>query len=166
MLKLSIMSEVELGHLFGDLDAYIPLHEELLAQLAKATGLDGTVGHIGHIVLNWVGAHEADLIKALPVSSSIVLVFCSFFFFFTILVVFVFQVAEAECLQGLLQQPASSQGPTGPEEAGCPCTGLPAALPGVSFQQEAGPVELPGHPPLSPCQVPPSPTRDLATHAA
>ncbi|XP_062338852.1 neuroepithelial cell-transforming gene 1 protein isoform X1 [Osmerus eperlanus] len=54
MLKLSIMSEVELGHLFGDLDAYIPLHEDLLAQLAKATGLDGTVGQIGQIVLNWL----------------------------------------------------------------------------------------------------------------
>ena len=27
MLKLSIMSEEELTHIFGDLDAYIPLHE-------------------------------------------------------------------------------------------------------------------------------------------
>lgn len=27
MLKLSIMTEEELAHLFGDLDAYIPLHE-------------------------------------------------------------------------------------------------------------------------------------------
>lgn len=31
MLKLSIMTEEELAHIFGDLDAYIPLHEgELL----------------------------------------------------------------------------------------------------------------------------------------
>lgn len=27
MLKLSIMTEKELAHIFGDLDAYIPLHE-------------------------------------------------------------------------------------------------------------------------------------------
>lgn len=27
MLKLSIMTEEELTHIFGDLDAYIPLHE-------------------------------------------------------------------------------------------------------------------------------------------
>jgi len=27
MLKLSIMSEEELTHIFGDLDSYIPLHE-------------------------------------------------------------------------------------------------------------------------------------------
>jgi len=54
MLKLSIMSEEELTHIFGNLDTYIPLHEDLLAQLAKATGPDGTVGQIGQIVLNWV----------------------------------------------------------------------------------------------------------------
>lgn len=54
MLKLSIMSEEELTHIFGNLDAYIPLHEDLLAQLSKATRPDGTVGQIGHIVVNWV----------------------------------------------------------------------------------------------------------------
>ncbi|XP_056280341.1 neuroepithelial cell-transforming gene 1 protein isoform X2 [Pseudoliparis swirei] len=54
MLKLSIMSEEELTHIFGNLDTYIPLHEDLLAQLAKATGPDGTVGQIGQIVLNWL----------------------------------------------------------------------------------------------------------------
>lgn len=54
MLKLSIMSEEELTHIFGNLDAYIPLHEDLLAQLSKATGADGTVGQIGQIVVNWV----------------------------------------------------------------------------------------------------------------
>lgn len=31
MLKLSIMTEEELSHLFGDLDAYIPLHEGKLS---------------------------------------------------------------------------------------------------------------------------------------
>lgn len=54
MLKLSIMSEEELTHIFGNLDAYIPLHEDLLAQLSKATGADGTVGQIGQIVVSWV----------------------------------------------------------------------------------------------------------------
>uniref|UniRef100_A0A673JXC1 Neuroepithelial cell transforming 1 n=1 Tax=Sinocyclocheilus rhinocerous TaxID=307959 RepID=A0A673JXC1_9TELE len=54
MLKLSIMSEEELTAIFGDLDAYIPLHEDLLAQLAKATGPDGTVGQIGKIVVDWL----------------------------------------------------------------------------------------------------------------
>ncbi|XP_029351285.1 neuroepithelial cell-transforming gene 1 protein isoform X1 [Echeneis naucrates] len=54
MLKLSIMSEEELTHIFGNLDAYIPLHEDLLTQLAKATGPDGTVGQIGQIVVSWL----------------------------------------------------------------------------------------------------------------
>uniref|UniRef100_A0A8C5GFR0 Neuroepithelial cell-transforming gene 1 protein-like n=1 Tax=Gouania willdenowi TaxID=441366 RepID=A0A8C5GFR0_GOUWI len=54
MLKLSIMSEEELTHIFGNLDAYIPLHEDLLAQLSKATGQDGTVGQIGQIVVTWL----------------------------------------------------------------------------------------------------------------
>ncbi|MCJ8743074.1 hypothetical protein PDJAM_G00089650 [Pangasius djambal] len=54
MLKLSIMSEEELTAIFGDLDAYIPLHEDLLAQLAIATGPDGTVGEIGQIVADWL----------------------------------------------------------------------------------------------------------------
>lgn len=54
MLKLSIMSEEELTHIFGNLDAYIPLHEDFLAQLTKATAPDGTVGRIGQIVVDWV----------------------------------------------------------------------------------------------------------------
>lgn len=54
MLKLSIMSEEELTHIFGNLDAYIPLHEDLLARLSKATGADGTVGQIGQIIVSWV----------------------------------------------------------------------------------------------------------------
>ncbi|XP_062238875.1 neuroepithelial cell-transforming gene 1 protein isoform X1 [Platichthys flesus] len=54
MLKLSIMSEEELTHIFGHLDAYIPLHEDLLSHLAKATGPDGTVGQIGQIFINWL----------------------------------------------------------------------------------------------------------------
>ncbi|KAA8578210.1 hypothetical protein FQN60_007132, partial [Etheostoma spectabile] len=54
MLKLSIMSEEELTHIFGNLDAYIPLHEDLLARLTEATGPDGTVGRIGRIVVDWL----------------------------------------------------------------------------------------------------------------
>ncbi|XP_043963572.1 neuroepithelial cell-transforming gene 1 protein isoform X1 [Gambusia affinis] len=54
MLKLSIMSEEELTHIFGNLDDYIPLHEDLLARLSKATGSDGTVGQIGQIVISWL----------------------------------------------------------------------------------------------------------------
>lgn len=54
MLKLSIMSEEELTHIFGDLDACIPLHEDLLARIGEATKPDGTVEQIGHILVNWL----------------------------------------------------------------------------------------------------------------
>uniref|UniRef100_A0A8C6SQU0 Neuroepithelial cell transforming 1 n=1 Tax=Neogobius melanostomus TaxID=47308 RepID=A0A8C6SQU0_9GOBI len=54
MLKLSIMSEEELTHIFGNLDAFIPLHEDLLEQLSSATAADGTVGQIGQIVVDWL----------------------------------------------------------------------------------------------------------------
>ena len=54
MLKLSIMCEEELTQIFGNLDAYIPLHQELLARLSEATGPDGTVGQVGRIVVSWV----------------------------------------------------------------------------------------------------------------
>ncbi|XP_047596725.1 neuroepithelial cell-transforming gene 1 protein isoform X2 [Lutra lutra] len=54
MLKLSIMSEEELTHIFGDLDAYIPLHEDLLARIGEATKPGGAVEHIGPILVNWL----------------------------------------------------------------------------------------------------------------
>nr|XP_031526776.1 neuroepithelial cell-transforming gene 1 protein [Vicugna pacos] len=54
MLKLSIMSEEELTHIFGDLDAYIPLHEDLLARIGEATRPGGAVEQIGHILVNWL----------------------------------------------------------------------------------------------------------------
>ncbi|XP_068448315.1 neuroepithelial cell-transforming gene 1 protein-like [Clinocottus analis] len=54
MLKLSIMTEEELAHIFGDLDAYIPLHEDLLMKLMEGTGPDGTVAEIGQIVIDWL----------------------------------------------------------------------------------------------------------------
>lgn len=63
-------------------------------------------------------------------------------------------VTWPEFLQGLLQQSAGGQGAAGQEEAGQAGAGLPAALPGVAIQQEAGPLELPGHPALALGQVP------------
>nr|XP_057943704.1 neuroepithelial cell-transforming gene 1 protein-like [Doryrhamphus excisus] len=54
MLKLSIMTEEELAHIFGDLDAYIPLHEDLLRKLTEGTGSDGTVAEIGQMVMDWL----------------------------------------------------------------------------------------------------------------
>uniref|UniRef100_A0A8C6PUZ5 Neuroepithelial cell transforming 1 n=1 Tax=Nothobranchius furzeri TaxID=105023 RepID=A0A8C6PUZ5_NOTFU len=54
MLKLAIMTEEELAHIFGDLDAYIPLHEYLLMKLTEGTGPDGTISQIGHIVIDWL----------------------------------------------------------------------------------------------------------------
>ncbi|XP_033491220.1 neuroepithelial cell-transforming gene 1 protein-like [Epinephelus lanceolatus] len=54
MLKLSIMTEEELAHIFGDLDAYIPLHEDLMIKLTEETGPDGTVAQIGQIVIDWL----------------------------------------------------------------------------------------------------------------
>lgn len=54
MLKLSIMTEEELAHIFGDLDAYIPLHEDLLMKLTQGTGPDGTVAQIGQTVTDWL----------------------------------------------------------------------------------------------------------------
>lgn len=54
MLKLSIMSEEELTQIFGDLDAYIPLHEDLLARLGEATEPGGAVEQVGHILVSWL----------------------------------------------------------------------------------------------------------------
>ncbi|XP_072327189.1 neuroepithelial cell-transforming gene 1 protein isoform X2 [Scyliorhinus torazame] len=54
MLKLSIMTEEELTQIFGALDSYIPLHEDLLSKLAKATKQDGTVEQIGQILVSWL----------------------------------------------------------------------------------------------------------------
>lgn len=59
MLKLLIMTEEELAHIFGDLDAYIPLHEDLLRKLTEETGPDGTVDQIGQIVIDWLPGLKA-----------------------------------------------------------------------------------------------------------
>ncbi|XP_073085528.1 neuroepithelial cell-transforming gene 1 protein-like isoform X1 [Manis javanica] len=68
MLKLSIMSEEELTHIFGDLDAYIPLHEDLLARIGEATKPDGRVEQIGHILVNWDSAHSLSELSRTAVS--------------------------------------------------------------------------------------------------
>ncbi|KAG8509355.1 LOW QUALITY PROTEIN: Neuroepithelial cell-transforming gene 1 protein, partial [Galemys pyrenaicus] len=52
--NLSITAEEELAHIFGDLDTYIPLHEELLTRRGQATKPSGTAEQIGHILVNWL----------------------------------------------------------------------------------------------------------------
>lgn len=78
---------------------------------------------------------------------------------------FIFPAAWSECLQRLLQQPACSQSPAGPEKAGQAGAGLPAALPGVPLQQETGPLELPGYPTFTPGEIPTAAARNPQTHS-
>lgn len=54
MLKLDIMTESELGQIFGTLDSLIPLHEDLLARLERLRGSEKTVGAVGVTLFNWV----------------------------------------------------------------------------------------------------------------
>ncbi|KAF3855043.1 hypothetical protein F7725_023098 [Dissostichus mawsoni] len=54
MLKLSIMTWEELAQIFGDLDSYIPLHEDLLMKLTEGTGPDGTISQIGQMIIDWL----------------------------------------------------------------------------------------------------------------
>lgn len=67
-------------------------------------------------------------------------------------------------LHSVLQQPGAGKGPAGPEEAGSEGPGLFAALPGVTFQQEVGLMELPGHPPQPTGEIPAAAERDPKTH--
>ena len=73
-------------------------------------------------------------------------------------------VTWPEFIQGLLQQPASGQGAARPEEARQAGAGFPPTLPGVALQQEAGPLEFPGHPTVTPGQVPAAATGDPQAH--
>ncbi|KAM4610913.1 rho guanine nucleotide exchange factor (GEF) 3, like isoform 2-T2 [Polymixia lowei] len=59
MLKLDIMTESELGQIFGTLDSLIPLHEDLLSRLEKLRGSEKTVGEVGPTLLNWFPCLEA-----------------------------------------------------------------------------------------------------------
>ncbi|KAK1901023.1 Rho guanine nucleotide exchange factor 3 [Dissostichus eleginoides] len=54
MLKLSIMTEQELNHIFGTLDSLIPLHEDLLSRLRNARKPDGSTEHVGRILTDWL----------------------------------------------------------------------------------------------------------------
>nr|XP_057911474.1 rho guanine nucleotide exchange factor 3 isoform X2 [Doryrhamphus excisus] len=54
MLKLSIMTELELNQIFGTLDSLIPLHEDLLSRLCEARKPDGSTEHVGQILIDWL----------------------------------------------------------------------------------------------------------------
>lgn len=59
MLKLEIMTESELGQIFGTLDSLIPLHEDLLTSLERLRGSEKTVGEVGPTLMNWFPCLEA-----------------------------------------------------------------------------------------------------------
>uniref|UniRef100_A0A8D3DXA2 Rho guanine nucleotide exchange factor (GEF) 3, like n=1 Tax=Scophthalmus maximus TaxID=52904 RepID=A0A8D3DXA2_SCOMX len=59
MLKLEIMTESELGQIFGTLDSLIPLHEDLLSRLERLRGSEKTVGQVGPTLLHWFPCLEA-----------------------------------------------------------------------------------------------------------
>ncbi|XP_029361576.1 rho guanine nucleotide exchange factor (GEF) 3, like isoform X1 [Echeneis naucrates] len=59
MLKLDIMTESELGQIFGTLDSLIPLHEDLLSRLERLRGSEKTVGEVGPTLMNWFPCLEA-----------------------------------------------------------------------------------------------------------
>lgn len=59
MLKLDIMTESELGQIFGTLDSLIPLHEDFLARLEGLQGPEKTVGEIGPTLLDWFPCLDA-----------------------------------------------------------------------------------------------------------
>ncbi|XP_028309313.1 rho guanine nucleotide exchange factor (GEF) 3, like isoform X2 [Gouania willdenowi] len=59
MLKLNIMTESELGQIFGTLDSLVPLHEDLLCRLERLRGSEKTVGQVGPTLINWFPCLEA-----------------------------------------------------------------------------------------------------------
>uniref|UniRef100_S4RH96 DH domain-containing protein n=1 Tax=Petromyzon marinus TaxID=7757 RepID=S4RH96_PETMA len=54
MLTLAIMTEEELAQIFGSLDSFIPLHEDLVRRLDGARQGDGSIHHVGPLLLDWV----------------------------------------------------------------------------------------------------------------
>uniref|UniRef100_A0A3B3BNJ5 Rho guanine nucleotide exchange factor 3 n=1 Tax=Oryzias melastigma TaxID=30732 RepID=A0A3B3BNJ5_ORYME len=54
MLKLSIMTELELIQIFGTLESLIPLHEDILGRLRDARKPDGSTELVGHILTDWL----------------------------------------------------------------------------------------------------------------
>ncbi|XP_066566077.1 rho guanine nucleotide exchange factor (GEF) 3, like [Amia ocellicauda] len=59
MLKLDIMTESELGQIFGTLDSLIPLHEELQLKLQNLRGTKNYVEEVGPTLLDWFPCLEA-----------------------------------------------------------------------------------------------------------
>ncbi|KAI1890233.1 hypothetical protein AGOR_G00151610 [Albula goreensis] len=59
MLKLDILTESELGQIFGTLDSLIPLHEDLLSRLESLRGAEKTVEEVGPTMLDWFPRLEA-----------------------------------------------------------------------------------------------------------
>ncbi|XP_076022330.1 rho guanine nucleotide exchange factor (GEF) 3, like isoform X2 [Genypterus blacodes] len=59
MLKLDILTESQLGQIFGTLDALVPLHEDLLTRLEKLRGSEKTVGEVVPTLMNWFPCLEA-----------------------------------------------------------------------------------------------------------
>ncbi|XP_013873197.1 rho guanine nucleotide exchange factor (GEF) 3, like isoform X3 [Austrofundulus limnaeus] len=59
MLKLDIMTESELGQIFGTLNSLIPLHEDLLDRLERLRGSEKTVGEVGPTLLDWFPCLDA-----------------------------------------------------------------------------------------------------------
>ncbi|TRY54513.1 hypothetical protein DNTS_009218, partial [Danionella cerebrum] len=58
MLKLCILKEDELNQIFGTLESLIPLHEDLLSRLRDARKPDGSIDHVGQILVNWLPCLE------------------------------------------------------------------------------------------------------------
>ncbi|XP_078730416.1 rho guanine nucleotide exchange factor 3-like [Lampetra fluviatilis] len=54
MLTLAIMTEEELAQIFGSLDSFIPLHEDLVQRLDGARQVDGSIHHVGPLLLDWL----------------------------------------------------------------------------------------------------------------
>ncbi|XP_029975313.1 rho guanine nucleotide exchange factor (GEF) 3, like isoform X2 [Salarias fasciatus] len=59
MLKLDIMTESELGQIFGTLDSLIPLHQDLLSRLERLRGSEKTVGEVGTTLMDWFPCLDA-----------------------------------------------------------------------------------------------------------
>ncbi|XP_041954574.1 rho guanine nucleotide exchange factor (GEF) 3, like isoform X1 [Alosa sapidissima] len=59
MLKLDILTESELGQIFGTLDSLIPLHEDCLSRLERLRGAEKTVEAVGPTLLQWFPCLEA-----------------------------------------------------------------------------------------------------------
>ncbi|XP_037629502.1 rho guanine nucleotide exchange factor (GEF) 3, like isoform X1 [Sebastes umbrosus] len=59
MLTLDIMTESELGQIFGTLDSLIPIHQDLLSRLERLRGSEKTIGEVGPTLMNWFPYLEA-----------------------------------------------------------------------------------------------------------